>query len=176
MRKLPDSVLWLVAGSPESRANLRAEAQQRGVTASRLIFAPRLPLPEHLARHACADLFLDTFNYNAHLTAVDSLRAGLPVLTCLGRTMAGRMGASATHAAGLPEMVVHTHLEYEERALHLASHPSDLASIRKKLIDGRAAAPLFQTERRVRLIERAYESMWARHAAGLPAESFEVRA
>ena len=174
LTKLPGSVLWLMAGSPESRSNLSAEAASRGVAASRLVFAPRLPLAEHLARHSCADLFLDTFNYNAHNTAVNSLQAGLPLLTCLGRTMAARIGASIVNAAGLPEMVVRSHADYEERALHLASHPAELASIRERLIHGRSDAPLFQTERRVRHIESAFEQMWARHAAGLPPESFEV--
>ncbi|KAF0163195.1 MAG: hypothetical protein FD157_3358 [Rhodocyclaceae bacterium] len=174
LQELPGSVLWLAAGSPESRTNLCAEAEQRGMAANRLVFAPHLPIAEHLARHACADLFLDTFNYNAHVTAINSLRAGLPVLTCRGRTMAGRMGASAAHAAGLPEMVVHSHAEYQERALYLASHPSALASLRARLINGQADAPLFQTERRVRHIERAYERMWARHAAGMAPVSFEL--
>ncbi len=176
LTKLPGSVLWLMAGSPESRSKLSAEAANRGVAASRLVFAPRLSLAEHLARHSCADLFLDTFNYNAHNTAVNSLQAGLPLLTCPGRTMAARIGASIVNAAGLPEMVVRSHADYEERALHLASHPAELASIRERLIHGRADAPLFQTERRVRFIESAFERMWARHAGGLAPESFEVMA
>jgi protein O-GlcNAc transferase len=176
LRKLPGSALWLMEGSPESRSNLSAEAASRGVAASRLVFAPRLPLAEHLARHSCADLFLDTFNYNAHNTAVNSQCAGLPLLTCRGRTMAARIGASIVSAAGLPEMVVSSHADYEELALHLVSHPAELASIRERLIQGRIDAPLFQTERRVRHIERAFEQMWARHAAGLPPESFEVMA
>ena len=73
-------------------------------------------------------------------------------------------------------MVVRSHADYEERALHLASHPAELSSIRERLIHGRADAPLFQTERRVRHVESAFERMWARHAAGLPPESFEVMA
>jgi predicted O-linked N-acetylglucosamine transferase (SPINDLY family) len=176
MEHLSSSVLWLAEGTRESRANLGREAELRGINAKRLIFAPRIAMPDHLARHACADLFLDTPYYSANVTACNALRAGLPMLACYGRTMASRMGASVVEAAGIPEMVACTLADYEERARHLATHPAELASIREKLIDGRAEAPLFQTERRVRHIERAFEQMWARHAAGLPPESFEVMA
>lgn len=174
LRRLPGSVLWLTEGGAASQANLLAEAKQRGVAAARLVFAPRQPMSEHLGRHACADLFLDTFNYNAHTTASDALWAGLPVLTCRGRTMAGRMGASIVSAAGLADLVAKSHQEYETLALHLATNPEQLAAVRGRLKHSRMAAPLFQTESRVRAIERAYERMWVRHAAGLPPESFEV--
>src|SRR6185295_8791547 len=103
--------------------NLRREAQARGVAPERLIFAPPLDLPEHLARHKLADLFLDTIPYNAHTTASDSLWAGVPVLTCLGETFAGRVGASLLHAIRLPELITPTLGVYEQMAIDLATHP-----------------------------------------------------
>jgi len=172
--RLPDSVLWLIDGTEKSRSNLRSEAERRGVSSERLIFAPVVSMSENLARHACADLFLDTFACNAHTTAYISLRGGLPVLTCYGNTMASRLRASITNAAGLPDMIVFDHANYEERAYHLATHPHELAAIRKRLAESQLTAPIFQTEQRVRHIEKAFEIMWQRHAAGLAPESFAV--
>ncbi len=171
---LPDSVLWLLDGGEAVRDNLRREAQARGIAPQRLVFAPRLPRAEHLARHACADLFLDTFHCNAHTTATDALWAGLPVLTCPGRTMASRIGASIVRAAGLPELVAADPAAYETTALRLATQPQELAGLCARLIGNRPTCLLFDTTRRVRELDLAFEMMWQRHLDGLPAESFTV--
>ncbi len=176
LQRIPDSVLWLLSDDENVRDNLRREAGARGVAADRLMFAPFLPFAEHLARYALADLFLDTFYCGAHTTAADALWGGLPVLTCLGSTMASRLAASIVAAAGLPELIVTSHEEYEALACRLASRPGELADIRRRLQDCRRQAPLFDTEGRVRELECAYEMMWERHAAGLPPESFTVPA
>lgn len=173
--RIPHSVLWLLSDDERVRENLRREAESRGVAAGRLVFAPFLPFEQHLARYAMADLFLDTFYCGAHTTAADALWGGLPVLTCLGETMAARQAASILSAAGLPDMIVSTHEEYEARALQLATHPEELAGIRRRLRDGRLQAPLFDTEGRVKDIESVYLTMWERHASGLPPEGFHVQ-
>lgn len=173
--QVPGSVLWLLDGGQAVRRNLSREAAVRGVAPERLVFAPRLPRPEHLARHACADLFLDTFYCNAHTTATDALWAGLPVLTCAGGdTMAARIGASIVRACGLPELVAPNQAGYEATALRLASRPEDLAALRAKLAGNRASCTLFDTARRVHELDRAFETMWQRHLLGLPPESFTV--
>lgn len=171
---LPNSVLWLLDNNDEARHNLRSEAAVRGVTPERLVFAPHLPREEHLARHACADLFLDTFYYCAHTTAADSLWAGLPVLTCPGETMASRIGASIVCAAGLPELAVPDRAAYVATALRLARQPRELAALRARLVRQRQACTLFATEQRVRELDLAFEMMWQRHLAGLLPESFVV--
>ena len=102
LSRVEGSVLWLLEDTPSAAANLRREAAARGVDADRIIFAGRLPPAEHLARHRCADLFLDTLPYNAHTTASDALWAGLPLLTCRGETFAGRVAASLLENVGLP--------------------------------------------------------------------------
>lgn len=171
---VPGSVLWLLDGGEAVRRNLQGEASVRGIAPERLVFAPRLPRAEHLARHACADLFLDTFYCNAHTTAADALWAGLPVLTCAGGTMAARLGASIVRAAGLPELVAPYPAAYEAMALRLATHPEELAALRDRLARNRKHYALFDTARRVRELDRAFETMWQRHLAGLPPESFAV--
>jgi predicted O-linked N-acetylglucosamine transferase (SPINDLY family) len=153
---IPESVLWLRQGNEET---LQQQAAMRGVSSDRLLFAPRVPAPVHLARHTLADLFLDTLPYNAHSTAADALLAGLPVLTRLGDGFPGRVGASLLTAAGLPELITHSAEEYEATALALARDPARLRAIREKLVSNRVSAPLFDTARFTRGLEAAYEAM-----------------
>jgi protein O-GlcNAc transferase len=169
-----DSVLWLIEGNSKATANLKQEATKRGVSSERLIFAPKIPLAHHLARHRQANLFLDTLPYNAHTTASDALWAGLPVLTCLGSTFAGRVAASLVRAIGLPEMVVESLSEYEHRALQLAREPEALSAIKAKLARNRDSFPLFDTVRFTRNIETTFTAMWERHQRGEAPQSFVV--
>src|SRR5204862_4440769 len=126
LQAVPESVLWLKQPAADARANLDREGAARGVDPARLVYAGEAPLAVHLARHALADLFLDTLPYNAHATAADALWAGLPVLTQLGEVFAGRVGASLLTAAGLPELITRTPEEYEATALALARDPGRL--------------------------------------------------
>jgi protein O-GlcNAc transferase len=170
----PQSVLWLLECNTWAKANLRREAEARGIDPNRLIFAPRASQAEHLARHHCADLFLDTSPYNAHTSASDALWAGLPVLTCIGDTFASRVAASLLQAAGLPELITHSSEEYEQAAIKLASDPSQLAALHERLAAEQPHSPLFDTPQFVRHLETAYRTMWLRHAEGLPPRSFDV--
>ncbi len=172
--RVPDSVIWLLEGNAQAARNLRHEAQGRGVEPKRLIFAQRIDLPEHLARHRQADLFLDTLPVNAHTTASDALWAGLPVLTCKGRAFAGRVAASLLHAVGLPELVTENLEDYESQALALATRPDKLAGIRAQLEQNRMTCPLFDTDRFSRHIESAYQTMWERYQQGKSPKSFAV--
>ncbi|NDP41338.1 MAG: tetratricopeptide repeat protein [Aromatoleum sp.] len=174
LQAVPGSVFWLLEGNAAASRNLRREAERRGVGQERLVFAPRMDLPRHLARHRLADLFLDTLPLNAHTTASDALWAGLPVLTCMGSAFAARVGGSLLNAAGLPELITHRLDEYEAMALKLATMPALLAGLRARLEHTRATAPLFDTERFRRHIESAYIGMWERYQRGEPPESFAV--
>lgn len=167
LQQVEGSVLWLFEANATAASNLRKEASARGVGPRRLIFAKRMPLPEHLARHRLADLFLDTLPYNAHTTASDALWAGLPVLTRLGGTFAGRVAASLLHAINLPELITTSLDDYQALAVALARKPAQLAAIKHKLAENRLAAPLFDTKRFTRSIEAAYCAMHERHVTGL---------
>jgi predicted O-linked N-acetylglucosamine transferase (SPINDLY family) len=167
LHRVSGSVLWLFSTDPIAMRNLKAAAHARGIDPARLVFAERLPLSDHLARHRVADLFLDTLPYNAHTTASDALWAGLPMITCLGETFAGRVGASVLRALGLPELVTHNVAEYEALAYEIATHPQQLASIRRTLDVNRAIHPLFDTPRFTKYLESAYRAMWQRHQQGL---------
>lgn len=169
------SVLWLFEQSVEASRNLKREAEQRGVAQQRLVFAPRVRLQEHLARHRLADLFLDTLPYNAHTTASDALWAGLPLLTCRGNAFAGRVAASLLHAVGLPELVTGNLADYEALALKLAREPALLAEIKAKLARNRDICPLFDTARFTRHIEAAYTTMWEKYQRGEAPKSFAVQ-
>jgi len=168
------SVLWLLQGNASAIRNLRREAANRGVQADRLVFAPRIKHEDHLARHRLADLFLDTLPCNAHTTASDALWAGLPVVTCIGTTFAGRVGASLLRAIGLHELITHSLDDYESLALRLARDSVKLREVRDMLHRNRTTWPLFQTDRFRRHIEAAYVEMWKRHQRGEPPASFAV--
>jgi predicted O-linked N-acetylglucosamine transferase (SPINDLY family) len=172
----PSSVLWLLADNPTAARNLREAARARGVDQSRLIFAQRAELDDHIARHRCADLFLDTSPYNAHTTASDALWAGLPVLTCLGRSFPARVAASLLHAVGLPELVTTSQASYEAAAIQLAADTGRLAALRARLVRVRAHAPLFDTRRYARAIEEAFRTAHATRLAGLAPDHIEVTA
>ncbi len=175
LNKVPGSVLWLRGGDKEAMRNLRSEAVRRGVAPERLVFAARTDkIEDHLARHRLADLSLDTLPYNAHATTSDALWAGLPVVTCLGNTFAGRVGASLLGAIGLNELITRSLEEYEALAWELATNPERLAGIRAKLAANRATHPLFDTARFRRHVEAAYVTMWERCQRGEPPASFAV--
>ena len=157
------SVLWLLQDNDAATANLRAAAMSHGIDPGRLHFAPRIRLDEHLARHACADLFLDTLPYNAHTTASDALWAGLPVLSCRGTTFPGRVGASLLHALDLAdELLVDDMAGFESRAIALAREPARLARVRERLVRSRATAPLWDTPAYARALEALYEQALGR--------------
>ena len=170
------SVLWLFGDNESAERNLRKEAQARGIDPARLVFAGRLPLEDHLARHRLADLFLDTLPYNAHTTASDALWIGLPVVTRLGGSFAGRVAASLLNAIGLPELVTHSIEDYEALALRLAKDPSLLEGYRNRLATNRLTHPLFDTDRFRRHIEAAYLQMWEIWQRGEQPRSFAVEA
>ena len=176
LKQVEGSVLWLLEDNASAARNLRQEAQARGVDADRLVFAGRLPLDEHLARHRLADLFLDTLPCNAHTTASDALWAGLPVLTCTGEAFASRVAASLLNAIRLPELITTSQAAYEALAIELATQPERLKALRHKLADNRLTAPLFDTALFTRHIEQAYEQMLERYQADLPAEHLYVLA
>lgn len=161
---VPGSTLWLKQPDADARTNLERAAAARGVAPHRLVFAPDAPLETHLARHALADLFLDTLPYNAHATAAHALWAGLPVLTCRGEAFAGRVAASLLEAAGAPELVTQSLADYEGLALRLAREPDRLPAIREKL--ARRHAPLFDGERFRKALESAFAGMMETGRAG----------
>ena len=174
LKAVEGSVLWLFQDNHWAAESLKKEAEKEGIAADRLVFAERLPLPEHLARHRQADLFLDTFPYNAHTTSSDALWTGLPVLTLMGKSFASRVAASLLSAIGLPELITNTQEEYEALAIELALNPMKLADIKLKLDNNRLTTPLFDTLCFTKNIETAYIDMYGRHHAGLEPDHISI--
>ncbi|MES2099765.1 MAG: tetratricopeptide repeat protein [Pseudomonadota bacterium] len=172
LQRVPGSVLMLYSEAPEAQDNLRREAAARGVEASRIVFGGPLGNEQHLARLRLADLFLDSWPYNAHTTGSDALWAGLPVLTCTGPTFPSRVGASLLHAVGLPELVTESFEAYETLAYRLATEPGLLAGLRERLATNLRTAPLYDTPRYTRHLEAAYRQMVQRARDGLPPAPF----
>ncbi len=176
LRSVPGSVLWLQDSNPRSSLaeNLRAEAARRNVDSSRVVFAPRLPLREYLAMFRVAGLFLDARPYNAHTTASDALWCGLPVLTCPGSTFSARVAGSMLRTIGLPELIADSLEHYRDTAIRLATNPDQLAELQDRLKKNRLTTPLYDTARRTRHMEAAYETMIDRWVGGLEPASFAV--
>jgi protein O-GlcNAc transferase len=160
LKQAPNSVLWLLECNAWAKTNLQREASNMGVDAERLIFAPRVPIAEHLARHSHADLFLDTRPYNAHTTASDALLMGLPVLTCVGDTFASRVAASLLKEVSLPELITNSLQEYEEKALDFAKYPAKIIQIKQKLKADISKSTLFDTALFAKNIEQQYLNIW----------------
>jgi predicted O-linked N-acetylglucosamine transferase (SPINDLY family) len=175
LQQVEGSVLWLFCDRGAAEPNLRREAAARGIDPARLIFARRVDLADHLARHRLADLFLDTLIYNAHTTAADALWMAVPVVTCLGESFAGRVAASLLKAIGMPDLVTASLDDYEALALRIAREPALLKELRERLQRNRTSHPLFDTDRYRRNLEAAYFRMWQAWQEGRTAESFAVQ-
>ena len=163
-----NSVLWISENNERFRDNITIEFDKRGISSNRIIFAQRVALiADHLSRYAVADLFLDTYPYNAHTSALDSLKAGIPVLTLKGQSFSSRVAASLLNAIGLPELIMSTQEEYEALAIDFALNPNKLIDIKNKLANNRLTAPLFDTPLFTKNIEAAYTQIYERHHADL---------
>lgn len=167
LAQVEGSVLWLIRSNLLAESNLRKEAAARGIDPARIIFAERMDHNDHLARHAYADLFLDTFAVNAHTTASDSLWGGLPVLTLAGEQFAARVAASLLTAIDLPDLITQTPAEYEAKALELAHSPEKMAAVKARLMANRLTTPLYDTVAQTRNMEAAYGAAHQRRMAGL---------
>ena len=155
LQRVAHSSLWLIEETPLSQHHLRIEAEARGVQPQRLIFAPKLPRPSHLQRQALADLFLDTFPVNAHTTASDALRMGVPLVTLAGDTMISRVAGSLLHDLGLDELIATDVAGYEERVVQLALQPARLQELRRRLVTLVEDHPLFSGVAFARKLEAA---------------------
>ncbi|ADI29861.1 tetratricopeptide repeat protein [Methylotenera versatilis] len=163
LNAVPNSVLWLLESNTWAKQNLINQAAKNNITAERLIFAPRMSIADHLARHIHADLFLDTSPYNAHTTCSDGLWMGLPVLTCVGDTFAARVAGSLLTAADMPELITYSLQDYENKALYLANNSTELEKIKQKLHATKLTSALFDTNQFAHALENSYLSMWQQH-------------
>jgi predicted O-linked N-acetylglucosamine transferase (SPINDLY family) len=174
LAQVPKAVLLLLDAGKLFNANLRARARERSIDAARLLFAPASPYQAHLGCLPHADLFLDTFFYSARSMAFNALRAGVPVLTCPGATMASRLAVPFLRSMGLDDLIVDSVDAYERKALELATDREALARIKQRVTAARQTAPAFDTVGRVRAVERAFVAMVERHRAGLPPDTLVV--
>ena len=174
LTKVENSVLWLRKSNKLSHINMKNEAQKRNIDPSRLVFADKVPMDEHLARQRLADLFVDTFAFNAHTTAADALWAGLPLVTKIGLGFAGRVAGSLLNAVGLPELVTETEQDYEALILELATNPTKLTKIKEKLANNRLSQPLFNTKLYTTHLENGFIQAYQNYFEGNPPQTIIV--
>lgn len=166
LRAVPDAVLWLLVNNPRAAKNLRRAASAAGIDPARLVFADMMAKPRHLQRMGLADLVLDTRIYNGHTTTSDALWAGVPVLTLKGTHFASRVSASILSAFDMPALIVESPADYRAQAIALAGDPARLVALKRDVVARKTNAPLFDTGRFVRDLERGYAEMWRRYKAG----------
>jgi predicted O-linked N-acetylglucosamine transferase (SPINDLY family) len=166
LKRVPDSVLWLLSAAESSHTRLKAYAEKNGIDPERIIFAAKLANPYHLARYPLADLFLDTTPYGAHTTCSDALWMGVPVLTYAGRSFPARVCGSLVTSAGLPELVCHTPEDFVDRAVHFGRNPTQVTALKERLKANRDTCVLFDTPRLVAGLERLYAGMWSDYKSG----------
>jgi predicted O-linked N-acetylglucosamine transferase (SPINDLY family) len=171
--QVANSVLWLRKSNEWSEANFIKEAKKRNIDPSRLIFAGKLDMKEHLARHRLADLFLDTFNFNAHTTASEALWTGLPVVTKMGKGFASRVAASLLNALDCPELITETKEDYEALIMELATDPKKLLRIREKVTSNRLSKPLFNTELYIKNLENSFKQVHENYIKEIKLETVE---
>lgn len=176
LQRIDESVLWLLEDNRDAAANLRLEARARGIDPQRLIFAGRVNHERHLARHRLADLFLDTVPYNAHTTASDALRMGVPLLTCNGPAFQSRVAGSLLTGLGLPELIAPTLAGYEAIACRFALDPAMRRRLKQRLAENLPLSPLFDPVRYTRTLETALTALWNRHRQGLPPAPLTISA
>jgi predicted O-linked N-acetylglucosamine transferase (SPINDLY family) len=175
LRDIDGSVLWLREANSAATANLRKEAERRGVAADRIIFAPFAPsYVDYIARFGVADLFVDAFPYNAHTTACEALWAGLPLVTCAGDTAISRLTSGIVSSAGLPELVARDLADYEARIRSLVAAPQRLGQMRETLARARTAGRLFNPDGFRRNLEAAFTIMYERQCAGLAPDTIDM--
>jgi predicted O-linked N-acetylglucosamine transferase (SPINDLY family) len=168
LRRVPESVLWILINDTTARSNLWEWAKSLGLDANRIVFCSNLPVEAHLGRLSHADLLLDTFPYNAHTTASDALRMGVPVLTLSGKSFASRVSGSLLKVSGMEDLIVESLGEYENLAVEIALDPNRLAQLRARMHETVPASALYNSERFTRFIETAFEMVTLQHLAGLP--------
>jgi predicted O-linked N-acetylglucosamine transferase (SPINDLY family) len=169
-------VLWLLQDNTVAAENLKREAKIRGISPSRLVFAPRMRNEDHLARHRLADLFIDTFPCNAHTTASDALWAGLPIISLAGETFASRVAASLLTTIDMKDCVTYDLLSYEQKIVSLLDDPQALQELRDRVVLGCQKSPLFDTKATAQHLESAYLQMMMCFEAELPPKEFDVQA
>jgi protein O-GlcNAc transferase len=175
LEEVPQGVLWLQKLNETTERNLKKAAETRGIRSDRIVFAKRLPSKaEHLARLSFADLALDTLAFNGHTTTSDILWAGIPVIAFQGTHFASRVSSSILTATGLPELVTHNEKDYQALAIALAKKPEALETVRQKLRNNLHEAPLFDTPRFVRNLEKAYKKMWELCLSGKKPGQIEI--
>ena len=177
LNAVPGSVLWMRADNETSRANLIAEASKRGLAEKRLVFfreSSRMRASDLIARYRLADLALDTYPYGSHATASEALWAGCPLVTRVGPTFASRVAGSLLTGIGLSSLVTTTREEFRQAAIELGNAPARLAELRSQLVEARATSTIFETPGFTRALERAYSTVFRRHAEGLAPSATDI--
>ena len=172
--KVKNSVLWLYVLNEQTIKNLKKEMTKNFLSEDRIVFAKKIDVELHLARLKFADLCLDTLPYNGHTTTSDALWAGVPVLTCIGKTFAGKVSASLLTASNMNELITKNLKEYEDLAVDLATNAKKLNDVKNKLKNNNKTSKLFNSEIFTKNLEMAYKTIYKNYHLDLPNEDVYI--
>lgn len=175
LKSVKGSVLWVLASNATAESNLLCEAERHEVDPTRLIFAKKIPVEEHLSRLQLADLMLDTFPYGAHTTCSDALRVGLPVVTMAGKSFASRVAASLLTTMGCPDLITNSYAAYEDLVIHLSKNPDELSEIRTRIKCCVKDSALYDSTLFTRHLEILYQAMYDKYLEDLPADCVKAK-
>ena len=159
LKSVESSVLWILCTSDTAKHNLIQFANSHGVDSSRIVFAPHMPIEEHLKRLLLADVFLDTFPCNAHTTASDAVRMGVPIVTLAGESFASRVAASILSTIGMQELIVNNPEDYKSLAIRLGADTDYLKTVKHELKMNLSESSLFDSVTFTKDLENIYESL-----------------
>ena len=159
LKKVPNSILWILVSNSDAKKNLKLEAKQSGVNENRIIFAKKIPVNEHLKRMQIADLFLDTFPCNAHTTASEAIRMALPIITISGESFASRVAKSILNQVNLNGLVVNNEKDYQNLAIDLANNKSKLEEIKSNLRKSLKNTSLYNSKEFTKNLEDIYTGL-----------------
>ena len=175
LTEVKNSVLWLLADNDKAKTNILSEFLKVGVNSSRVIFTKRLSLDEHFERQKLADLFLDTYPCNAHTTASDALRVGLPLLTLKGQSFASRVSTSLLKELEMEELITNNYEEYTIRAIELAKDKELINNIKVKLQKNVKSKTLFKAETFTKYLEISYQKVYELYLRDMQPDHIEVQ-
>ena len=174
LKEKKDSVLWLLKDNQFSEKNLKTFLSNQGLDPQRLIFADHLPLNQHLARLKFADLFLDTYPYNAHTSCSDALRMNVPVVTLKGRSFASSVASSLINTLEVNELIVNNFNEYERLSLKISNDKNYLEKIKNKIKLSKQSSNLYNPLKYTKNIEEAYQAAYKKYLSGELPQNIEL--
>jgi predicted O-linked N-acetylglucosamine transferase (SPINDLY family) len=170
IREVPNSYLLVkLRGDRDSlEKTYQSLADEVGISMDRLRFLDADPDEyTHRANLHIADVVLDTFPYNGATTTLETIWAGVPMVTKVGQAFVARNSYAFLTNAGISEGIAYTDEEYVNWGIELGINSELRRQVSGKMLHSRRTAPLWNAKQFTLEMESAYRKMWEIHEAQL---------